>query len=364
MKIKIPQHIQELRSYKPGKPIAQIIEELELADTAILWNNENNFGASPKALDKVREALETSYLYPDPTSLELRTTIAKRCGRTPDEVIVGNGSEEVLNNVLKAFCSGEDELLTSEGTFVAIYIWAKSNNVPCRKISLTEGYGFDLDAIAEGISDNTKVIYLSNPNNPTGAMISESELNAFLARVPEHILVVVDEAYSEYAVELSDVYPDSTKLKKDNVITLRTFSKAYGIAAMRVGYGIAHHEVIEALSKVKMTFAPSNVAQAAGLGALEDSDFLNKTVQSNKEGIEYLSAVCEDLNLDYVPSFGNFVMIDFKDTERVQELFNQLLKLGAFVRPLTAFGLPHCMRVTVGLPRENALFAAALNSCL
>lgn len=351
--INIPENIERLKSYKPGKPLEEIIEEYGLTRTAILWNNENNLGASPKAMKAVQEAVNGSNYYPDPACRELRTAIADRVGKSMENIIVGNGSESVFNYMLGAFFNPGDELLTSEGTFVAIYIWAQANNVPCITVPMTNTYGFDLDAIKRHITDRTKVIYLSNPNNPTGAMIAESELRSFLQDLRNDIIVVVDEAYYEYAVDLSEEYPDSTQLDFPNLITLRTFSKAYGIAGIRIGYGVGPEELIEPLMKVKLTFEPSNVAQAAGIGALSDDAFLAESVRLNSEGIAYFYREFERLGLKYFKSAGNFVMIDLETPERVQEIYSELKRRGVFVRPLTAFRLPHCLRITVGLPDEN-----------
>ena len=358
--ISIPENIENLKSYKPGKPISEIVRDYGLEKTAVLWNNENNLGASPKALAAVEASMKESFLYPDPACILLRTRIAEGVGRSMDEVIVGNGSESVFNYILNAFFEDDEELLTSEGTFVAIYIWAKANNVPLSLVPLTKDYGYDLEGILNQIGPKTKAIYLSNPNNPTGAMISYEELDGFMQKVPKNILVIVDEAYCEYARDLASDYPDSTRMNYDNLITLRTFSKAYGIAAIRIGYGIGPTSLIEPLMKVKLTFEPSNLAQAAGVGALEDTEFLDRTVRSNSDGMRYFTEEFGKLGLKYIPSYGNFMMIDLENAERVQDTFQSLMKKGVFVRPLPAFGLPHCLRITIGTQEENEMCVAAL----
>ena len=362
--INIPANIEHLKSYKPGKPLEEIIEEFGLTKTAILWNNENNLGASPMAMEEVMKVVDGSNYYPDPACRELRTSIADRVGQKMENIIVGNGSESVFNYMLSAFFNPDDELLTSEGTFVAIYIWAQANNVPCFTVPMTSDYRFDLELIKESVTPKTKVIYLSNPNNPTGAMISEADLRNFLTGLRDDIIVVVDEAYYEYAIDLSDDYPDSTRLDFPNLITLRTFSKAYGIAGIRIGYGIGPEELIEPLMKVKLTFEPSNLAQAAGIGALKDAAFLQKSVEQNTQGIHYFYREFERLGLSFFPSAGNFVMIDFGTPERVQEIYLALMKKGVFVRPLTAFRLPHCLRITVGLTHENEFCVRVLEQAL
>jgi histidinol-phosphate aminotransferase len=358
--VKIPANIEELKSYKPGKPIAEIIEEYGLKETAVLWNNENNFGPSPGALKEIQANLDNSHLYPDPACLELRKLIAEKNKVNIEDVAVGNGSESLFNNIFNSFFNVGDELLTCEGTFVAVYIWAKANKVNVRTVPLTSTYNFDLDALLESIDDNTKAVYLSNPNNPTGAMITEKELEAFMEKVPPHVIVIVDEAYYEFARDLSEDYPDSTRFRFENVLTLRTFSKAYGIAAIRIGYAMAHPRLIEALMKVKLTFEPSNLAQAAGIGAIQDEEYLRKTVENNTHELHYYYRELHRMGYQYIPSYANFIMLDLKSAERVNELNDALMRKGVFVRPLRAFGLPHCLRITVGLPHENRLCIKAL----
>ena len=359
----IPENIEELKSYKPGKPINEIIKELNLAETAILWNNENNFGPSPMAMEKLTSVIGKSHLYPDPACLELRKLIAEKNNVEIANVAVGNGSESLFNNIFNSFFNREEELLTSEGTFVAVYIWAKANKVDVKTVSLTPSYNFDLDAIAENVTDKTKAIYLSNPNNPTGAMIDKNELIRFIEKIPDHIIIIVDEAYFEYAHDLSDDYPDSTLFRYDNVLTLRTFSKAYGIAAIRIGYAIASERMIAALMKVKLTFEPSNVAQAAGIGAIQDGDYLKKTIANNSQEIRKYYRELDKMGFRYIESFANFIMLDLGNADKVNLLFEALMKMGVFVRPLKAFGLAHCLRITVGLPNENELCLKALREC-
>lgn len=362
--IRLPENIERLQSYKPGKPIEELVKELGLAKTAILWNNENNLGTSPKAVEAMERSLRSSYLYPDPLSMELRSKIAARLNKKPENIVVGNGSEGLLMNILKAYCSGSDELLTSDGSFVIIYIWSMINNIPLVRVPLAANYRYDMKAIARKITPRTKVIYLSNINNPTGAMITEQELREFMDQVPPHVLVIADEAYFEFSKGITDEFPDTTLMGYKNLITLRTFSKSYGIAAVRIGYAVAEPELIEPLLKVKLTFEPSNVAQAGGIGALDDEEFLEQTISNNNKGLAYFYSEFDKMGLKYVPSFGNFVMLDMGSAERVQEVFKALMKRGVFVRPLVAFGLPHCIRITVGTPEDNKLCVEKMEEVL
>lgn len=356
----IPQNIEELVSYKPGKPVKQLIAELALTEWAILWNNENNLGASPNVKQAIADAAQRIHLYPDPASIALREKIAALNSASMENVVVGNGSESILDNVFRAFFDAGDELLTCEGTFVAVYIWAKSNKVPVQKLPLARGYRFDVEHLASSVTAKTKAIYISNPNNPTGAMITRSELDFLVEHVPPHVLIIVDEAYYEYAQALSPEYPDSFTLRHPNVLTLRTLSKAYGLAGMRLGYALGPAPLIQALSKVKMTFAPSNIAQAAGIAALEDQAHLQKAVALNASALQQFYPALHDAELEYVPSFGNFVMLDLHSAEAAQACVASMMKKGVFVRQLPAFGLPHCVRVSTGTEEENALFVRSL----
>jgi len=358
----VPDHIEELKSYHPGKSVEEYRSEFGFSQTAILWNNENNLGVPQLAVDAMQEVLSEVNIYPDPLSLALRGELAKLNGVAVDQITVENGSESILANIFKAFVQPGEELLTTEGTFVAVYIWAKSSNVPTQLVPLKKDFSLNLNEIASKITTKTKVVYLSNPNNPTGTMFSKKELQAFLEQVPDHVIVVVDEAYFEYATVLRDDYPDSTKLKHEQVVTLRTFSKAYGLAGIRLGYAVGPERLIEALNKVRMTFAPSAVTQAAGLGALKDATYLERSMRLNVMGMGVLTACFEELGIPYAKSAANFVMIDLGTSEKAEQLTQALLKKGVFVRWLRAFGLPQCIRVSIGLPEENEHFVAMLRS--
>ncbi len=360
--IDIPAHIRALKSYKPGKPIHQIIEEYGLDRVSVLWNNENNLGPSPKAMQAASEALSNSHRYPDPASSALRNSIASRLGVESDQVVVGQGSEGILSNIFQAFFEPGDILLTSDGTFVAVYIWAQSHGVPMLTVPLNSEFAFDIDGLIEALTDKVKAVYVANPNNPTGTLISESDLLRLADALPKDKLLVVDEAYYEYGSNLSDNYPDTSKWRRPNVITLRTFSKAYGIAAIRVGYAIGPTNLIDVLSKVKLTFEPSNVAQAAGIACLEDDQYLEMALSVNAEGMTLIRSALDELNIPYAQSYANFVMMDLGSPQRVQQVFEALMKKGVFVRPLNAFGLPQCLRVTIGKLEENEHFIEAIRA--
>lgn len=354
--IRIPQNIREIANYKPGKPAADMFDGKEQTKQAILCSNENNFGSSPLAKAAIEEALSNVYLYPDPTGEGLKRKIGEKYGYRQDQLILGNGSDGILYTMFKAFFEPGEHLLTSEATFVSLHAMAKMNNVEIKSVPMKTGYAFDLDAIYAAITPETKVIYLCNPNNPTGAMIPQKDLVGFIEKVSNDKLIIVDEAYYEFSKDLSDQYPDSTKLGLDNVLTLRTFSKAYGLAGLRLGYGIGHPDIISTMHKVKLTFNPNVLAQAAGIAALDDDDFLNLTLSNNREGLQQFYKFFDRLGIDYILSYANFVMLDLKDTDTVENTYEALRDKGVLTRRLGSFGLPHCLRVSIGRPEENQWF--------
>ena len=361
--IQIPDHIAAIKTYQPGKTIPQLQEEHGWEKVSILWNNENTLGYSPKSRQAVMHAYESINYYPDPLSIDLRSKLAGKHHKNINQVILANGSESVLMLAIRALCSGDDEFLTSEGGFMIVYNWARINNVRCVTVPMNEQFGFDLEAIKNRINRNTKIIYLANANNPTGTMISKNELKAFIENVPDHIVVVVDEAYFEFSEVLSSEFPNSLEMEYPNVLTLRTFSKAYGIAGVRLGYGIGNEKVIESMMKAKLTFEPTALAQAAGLGALDDEDFLRQTIDNNTKGVHYYYDELPKLGVKYIPSFANFVMTVWESKEQVTQVFQALMKKGVLVRPLLP-PIDHCIRVSVGRPEENQHFIETLNEIL
>ena len=363
MNIQIPDHIAAIKSYQPGKTIPQLKEEYGWDKVAILWNNENTLGYSPKSKQAVIDACDSINYYPDPASVDLKKALSKRLGKSEKQIILGNGSESVLMLAIRALCAGEDEFLTSEGGFVIIYNWARINNVRCVAMPMTQNYGFDLDAIKSRINRNTKIIYLANCNNPTGTGITKSELETFMQSVPDHILVIVDEAYFEYSEALDPKFPNSLEMEYPNILTLRTFSKAYGIAGIRLGFGVGDEKIIDAMAKAKLTFEPTTLAQAAGIGVLGDNAFLKETIDNNTKGLNYFYKEFDRLGVKFVRSYGNFVMTVWKDKDEVMRVFDELMQRGVLVRPL--YGpISHCIRISVGRPEENEHCVEALGEIL
>lgn len=353
----VPPYIESLEPYKPGKPIAELQRELGIAHVVKLASNENPLGSSPKAILALRAAMDELHLYPN-GGLNLRETLAEQFNLRVENVIAGSGSEGIMSNIIRAFLCDDDEVLTSEGTFVGFYVLARSRGTRMITVPLRD-YHFDLPGIADRISDHTKIMYLANPNNPTGTIFTRKEFDAFMKRVPEHVLIILDEAYFEYARD-NPLYPDSMFYRYDNVITLRTFSKVYGLAGVRIGYGFAHDRLIHNLLKVKLPFEPSTLAQAAGIGALADAEFLHHSLAVNAAGKVQLGGSLSTFGFTVIPTEANFFCIPLASEEAVSRMYTGLLHRGIIVRPLRAFGLPHCVRITIGTQEQNELLANAL----
>ena len=357
----VPPYVAALAPYQAGMSIEEARERCGLERVVKLGSNENPLGASPLAVAGMRAALAGVARYPD-GGLALRQKLAERFGVKLGNVIAGAGSEGLMADIMRTFLCDDDEVLTSEGTFMGIRVLTQSRGVAYKTVPLGN-WGFDLMALAGAIGDKTKLIYLANPNNPTGTIFTKAEFDAFYARVPERVLIILDEAYFEYA-QANPRYPDSMHYRYDNVITLRTFSKAYGLAAARIGYGFAHEDLIGMLLKVKLPFEPAGLASAAGLAALDDHGFLARTLETNIRGMRQMAPALADLGLRPVASEANFVLIRLACLERALELFEELLRAGVIVRPLGPFGLPACLRITIGTTEENDLCLSALQRIL
>jgi histidinol-phosphate aminotransferase len=356
----VPQHIEDLEPYKPGRPPQKLKEELGIDKFINLASNENPLGAPDSVKNAIAQALSDLSRYPEIGHVPLREALAERYNVKLENVAVGSGSESIMANIIRAFLHGDDEALTSEGTFIGFYVLIAAQGVKLKRVP-QKNYRFDLEAIANAITDKTKIIYLCNPNNPTGTIFTRAEFEKFIQRVPPHVLVILDEAYFEFTGQ-SDSFPDSMSYRLDNVLTLRTFSKAYGLAGLRLGYGLGHDHLISFVNKIKLPFEPNILAEASGLAALSDHAFLEQTLANNKTGMALLIKELAALNLRYIPSHANFLCLDLLDTQKVTDLHQALLKKGLVIRPLTAFGLPTCVRITIGLPEENQALIAALKS--
>lgn len=358
----VPPHVESLKPYQPGRPPEQLKKELGIERFVNMASNENPLGPPPSALAAIQENLLDINRYPDLCGTKLREALAERYATKVDNIALGSGSESTMANIIRAFLHDDDEVLTSQGTFIGLYVLVKAQGIKLNTVPL-KNYHFDLDAIADAVTDKTKIIYLCNPNNPTGTIFTRSEFENFIRKVPDHVLVILDEAYYEFAAHNPE-YPDSMRYRLDNVLTLRTFAKAYGMAGVRLGYGLGHEYLIDYVNRIKLPFEPNILAQAAGLAALHDDEYLERTLLNNEEGMAYLTSEFDKMGLQRTPSHANFIMIEMGAQEKVAHIHEGLLRHGIAIRPLTAFGLPTCWRVSIGLPEENEMLVKALKNIL
>ena len=355
--------VQALSPYQPGKPIEELAREFGLNPEEIikLASNENPLGPSEKAMAAARKALEESCLYPDGNGFDLKQALANRFGVATNQITLGNGSNDVLEVIARCFAGPDSEVVFSQYAFavyplVAQAIGARGVSVPAKD------WGHDLDAMAKAVTERTKLIFVANPNNPTGTVHTADAIEAFLQRIPEHILVVLDEAYCEFLT--GEEYPDGVQLLErfPNLIVCRTFSKAWGLAAMRVGYSLSSPAIADVLNRVRQPFNVNSIALAAAAAVLEDDAYLNRSREVNEAGLRQLSEGFERIGLSFIPSVGNFIAVDVG--ERSSDIYQVLLSSGVIVRPVAGYGMPNHLRVSVGLPEENERFLAVLSEAL
>ncbi len=362
MKIHVPKHIESLIPYKPGKPIADLISEHGVDEVAKLASNENPLGASPLAIAAAIESMKDAAYYPN-SGRSIREVLAKRYGLSVDEVIAGSGSEGVMNTVMRTFLVEGDEVLTSEGTFGGFYVLAHAMGLNLRLVPMKD-YAYDLDRIAESLTPQTRLIYLANPNNPTGSYFNKQKLVEFLTRVPNCVLVMYDEAYYDFAINDVPDFPSLLTSHIPNVVTLRTFSKSHGLAGLRIGFGVASQEVIQLMLKVKLPFEPSGPAQAAGIAALDDDKFLQQTIEVNREGKSQWRAALSELGLKFVETAANFYCVILDSATEADRILHGMERAGIIVRPLAGFGLPNAIRISIGTSQQNARAIEVLNTVM
>lgn len=355
----VPPYVEALRPYEPGRSVEEIQRAYGLRDVIKLASNENPLGPSPLALEAMQKCLRDLHVYPS-GGLKLREVLAKRYRVKISNVIVGSGSDSLIGNIIRTFLCDEDEVLTTEVAFGAFTVLAKSRGIPYRTVPYRE-WTYDLEALAEAINERTKIVYLANPNNPTGTLFTKPEFDRFYKHVPERVLILLDEAYYEYARD-NPSYPDSMQYRYDNVITLRTFSKAYGLAGLRVGYGFAHEDLISNLLKIKLPFEPGTLGEAAAIAALEDREFLHRTLGLNARSLRLLTQGLRDLELKVVESDANFVMVVMDSETEATTLVEGMLRQGVIVRPLRSWGLPQCVRISTGTAQDMERCLAAVAS--
>jgi histidinol-phosphate aminotransferase len=352
----VPEYIRTLIPYAPGKPIEEVEREYGIANSVKLASNENPLGPAPKALEAIRARLGELHLYPDGDCFYLKNGLAKKLGVAPEEIIFGNGSNEIIELAARTFMRAGDEAVMARQAFIVYKLIVQAAGGVAKEIPLRD-FTHNLDAIADAVSANTRIVFLANPNNPTGTIFRRTEWERFLDRLPEGVLVIADEAYFEYVKDPE--YPNSLRYRDrgKTILTLRTFSKLYGLAALRIGYGVAPKDVIALMQRVRQPFNVNSVAQWAALAALGDEEHVRKSLENNRQGMEYLNAELDKLGLSYVPSHGNFILLRVGDGN---EVFQRLLTQGVIVRPVGAYEFPEYVRVTVGTMDENRRFIEAL----
>lgn len=357
----VPSHIQRLRPYVPGKPIEEVQREYGLTDIIKLASNENPLGPSPRAVEAIRTACGNLAFYPEGSCHDLVQALSDRWEITPENLIVGNGSDEIIHYLGLAYLRPGDEVLTGAPSFVQYEACAILGQAEFVAVPLKD-HKFDLDAMAERLSPKTRLVFIANPNNPTGTIVGRPAIERFLDRCPEETVVVLDEAYYEYADD--PTYPHSLDYLRQerNVIILRTFSKIYALAALRVGYGMARPEIIAALQQVREPFNVNTLAQVAALASLHDPDQVERSRRANAEGRDYLYGEFRRLGLPYVETHANFVIVDVGRPDPA--VYQALLERGVIVRGGSRLGLPGCLRVTIGRPEHNRRFIAELEAVL
>jgi histidinol-phosphate aminotransferase len=357
-----PAHIRAIAPYQPGKPISELARELGMAEADIvkLASNENPLGPSPKALDAAQAALTDMAVYPDGAGFALKAKLSARLGVKPEQIVLGNGSNDILDIAAGAFLGPGTSAVHAEHAF-AVYPIAVQTAGATSIVAPARNYGHDLAAMRAAIRDDTRVVWIANPNNPTGTFLPWSEIGAFLEDVPPQVLVVLDEAYGEY-LPPQDRFDTVTWLERfPNLLVSRTFSKAYGLAGLRVGYALGHPGVIDLMNRVRHPFNVNLPALAAAEAALDDEEFLARSYALNQAGMAQLVAGLAALGVETVPSKGNFLLAKIGDAKRINA---ELLRRGVIVRPVAGYGLPEFLRVSVGLAGQNARFLEALKACL
>ena len=353
-----PSYVRSIAPYQPGKPISELARELGLAEASIvkLASNENPRGIGPRTRAAIDAALGEVARYPDGNGYELKLALSKRYGVDMGSIVLGNGSNDVLELVAHAFLGPGRAAVYSQHAF-AVYPLATQARGARPIVVPAKEYAHDLDAMLKAIDDETFVVWIANPNNPTGTLARADALEAFVRKVPERVLVVIDEAYNEYLHH--DLRADTVKWLKrhPNVIVSRTFSKAYGLAGLRVGYGLAHPSVADVMNRVRQPFNVNSLALAAAAAALDDMEFVAKSYAENLQGMKQLVEGFRALGLDFIPSHGNFVTVR---VGKAAEVFKRLLRRGVIVRPVAGYGMPEHLRVTVGTAQENEKFLQAL----
>lgn len=356
------QGVQSIQAYQAGKPIEELQRELGLEHIIKLASNENPLGPSKKVLAAIEQAVSDIARYPDNNGFELKAALADRLAMPSEQITLGNGSNDVLELIARAYLEPGKSAVYSQHAFVVYSLAVKACGAKAI-VTKAKDWGHDLNAMVDAITDDTQVVFIANPNNPTGTLLGEAALVDFLDKVPANVIVVLDEAYFEYADESDDCSDGIALLKYyPNLVVTRTFSKAYGLAALRVGYAVASAEITDILNRVRAPFNVNALAMAAAQAVLTDEAYLEQGRQVNRDGMQQLLAGFKSLGLRSIPSAGNFIAVEFKtDTNK---LYQDLLQQGVIVRPVGMYEMPNHLRISIGLEQENAALLAALNKVL
>ncbi|MFT5125060.1 MAG: histidinol-phosphate aminotransferase [Kiritimatiellia bacterium] len=358
MNVKPKAYIPGLFVYEPGRPLEEVAREHGLQPDSLvkLASNENALGPSPKAIEAMQAAIQNMHLYPDGGVFYLRNALAQQLGVEPDQLIFGAGSNEIIELLGHVFLSPGTNIVMSERAFIIYKLMASTFEAATKMVPM-QGFAHDLPRMLTVIDAKTRIVFIANPNNPTGTVVTHTAIRSFMEKVPDHVLVAFDEAYIELMDPL-DVPPTLDMLKRrSNVIVLRTFSKAYGLAGLRIGYGIAAPELIQLLEKFRQPFNVNAMAQAAALAALADKDHLERTRDLVEEGLAFFEAHFSEMGLETVPSVANFLLVE---TGEGRKVFEALQAMGVIVRPMDGYGLPRHIRISIGTAEENETCLAAI----
>ncbi|MDY3124426.1 MAG: histidinol-phosphate transaminase [[Actinobacillus] rossii] len=351
------QGVQSLSPYQAGKPIEELERELGISNIIKLASNENPFGFPESAKNAIRAQLDDLTRYPDSNGFELKQAIAKKFDLKPEQITLGNGSNDLIELVAHTFASSQDEIIYSQYAFIVYPLITKAINATAREIP-AKNWGHDLEAFLAAINEKTKLIYIANPNNPTGNFFTETEIDAFLAKVRSDIIVVLDEAYTEFTA--ADERVDSFALlnKYPNLVVSRSLSKAYGLAGLRIGYAVSNPEIANLFNRVRQPFNVNSLALVSAIAVMNDDAFVQKVAENNRQELQRYEVFCQQYGLEYIPSKGNFITIDFK--QPAAPIYDALLREGVIVRPIAGYGMPNHLRISVGLPEENDRLFKAL----
>jgi histidinol-phosphate aminotransferase len=361
MKLSVPDYIQTISPYVAGKPMEELEREYGIKNPVKIASNENPLGPSPKALKAVEAALKNLHRYPDAGAYYLVNKLAKKLSVSPANIILGTGSDEVIGMLTRVFLQPGDEAILSEHSFLMYEIMIRCDGaipvwIPLKSLDI------DLDEMKRRITPKTRMIFLTSPNNPTGMIIRKKEFDRFIEGIPPEIVIVLDEAYIEFATDTECLnglaYLDSGRA----IVALRTFSKIYGLAGLRIGYGVMPEEMASLLNRVRQAFNTNSLAQIAATAALDDDEFLQKTLTTVREGLKFLYAALDEMGVSYFPTQSNFFLIDVKQS--ADEVFKRMLKQGVIVRSMNSYGLPQYLRINAGLPAENERFIEAFRKVL